>query len=369
VALSPFLVGLPRRVVALVLLQKTRGDEMSVVIDGQERKIGLALSGGGFRAAAFHLGVFRELQQRKLLKRLDLLTCVSGGSIAGGFLATHWDDPDVLEKLETYISTKSIAVGSVIGGLLSPFESRLDKLAETYDLDLFDGKTLSALRNGPRIYFNATNLATGNMFFFVAGKALAAGQDGGETMGEHESGTVSASDYLISRAVAASSAFPPVFPPLRLDADLYPNALTEYVTLTDGGVYDNLGVNPLLRVNRNTLDYCIVSDGGKPFAISKEPTEAGTIVLRQAIDILMEQVRGLQFARLQLAHEAKRGPKPLWFSIDSVRGQAQDGDATFASLVDTNLKALGKDEMIVLQRHGRALVSARITEFASELKK
>lgn len=340
---------------------------MSIAVDGQEKKIGLALSGGGFRAAAFHLGVFRELKDRNLLSKLDLLTCVSGGSIAGGFLAAHWGAADVLDNLEEYLSTKSIAVASVIGGLLSPFESRLEKLAETYDRDLFGGRTLSALRDGPRIYFNSTNLATGNMFFFLAGRSLANGQNADELMGEHESGTVSASDYPISRAVAASSAFPPVFPPLRLNADLYPNALTEYVTLTDGGVYDNLGVNPLLRTKRNPLDYCIVSDGGKPFAISPEPTEAGTIVLRQSIDILMEQVRGLQFERLQLAYEAKKGPKPLWFSIDSVEGEARAGDATFASLIDTNLKALRKDEMSVLLRHGRALVSARLAEYAPEL--
>lgn len=340
---------------------------MSVMVDGTEKKIGLALSGGGFRAAAFHLGVFTELQSRRLLDKLDLISCVSGGSIAGAFLATHWGDPDVLSNLKQYLMTKSIAISSVVGGLLSPFETRLEKLAATYDRDLFSGKTLSSLRNGPRIYLNSTNLATGNMFFFVAGRALADGEDGGETIGEHESGTVAASDFLISRAVAASSAFPPVFPPLRIDADVYPNSLTDYVTLTDGGVYDNLGVNPLLRLKRNPLDYCIVSDGGLPFAVSSDPTESGTIVLKAAINILMEQVRGLQFARLQLSYEAKKGPKPLWFSIDSVHGEERDGDAAFASAISTDLKALSAPEMGVLIRHGRALVRARLTEYASEL--
>jgi len=63
---------------------------MSITIDGSEKKIGLALSGGGFRAAAFHLGVFRKLDELGLLAKIDLLTCVSGGSIAGGFLALNW---------------------------------------------------------------------------------------------------------------------------------------------------------------------------------------------------------------------------------------------------------------------------------------
>ena len=340
---------------------------MAVNIGGVDKKLGLALSGGGFRAAAFHLGTFTALQDLQLLDKVDLISCVSGGSIAGAYLALNWGKPDVLGGLADYLSTKSIAVASVIGGLLDPFETRLQKLAATYDRDLFEGRTLSALRNGPRTYFNATNLATGNMFFFVAGKALADAEDGGETIGEHESGTVSASDYPISLAVAASSAFPPVFPPLRLGADVYPNRLSEYVTLTDGGVYDNLGVNPLLRSRRNPLDFCIVSDGGKPFTIASQPTESGAIVLQEAINILMEQVRGLQFDRLQLSYEAKKGPKPLWFSIDSVEGEERPGDAAFASLVSTNLKRLEAAELEVLVRHGKALTKARITRYAPEL--
>ncbi|MET0093713.1 MAG: patatin-like phospholipase family protein, partial [Sedimenticola sp.] len=72
---------------------------MTIMIDGKEKRIGLALSGGGFRAAAFHLGVFRKLKELGLLWKLDLLTCVSGGSIAGSFLACHWGDDDALDQL------------------------------------------------------------------------------------------------------------------------------------------------------------------------------------------------------------------------------------------------------------------------------
>lgn len=335
---------------------------MSFKINGAEKRIGLALSGGGFRAAAFHLGVMRKLKALGLLDKLDLISCVSGGSIAGAMLATNWGDATALDKLETYLRTKSIAVASVIGGVLDPFESRLDKLAGTYDRDLYHGKTLSNLRAGPRIYFNSTNLATGNMFFFVAG----GGKD--EEMGEHELGVVPAPTFPISRAVAASSAFPPVFPPMRLDAAFYgPAAKVEYVTLTDGGVYDNMGVNPLLRVERNPIDYMIVSDGGKPFAIQDSPTESGAIVLKASLDIMMEQIRGLEFDRIEHRHLAGKGARPLWFSIDSREGEEQAGDASAASSVSTNLKKLSDDEMRVLMRHGAALLASRIARYAPEL--
>ncbi len=334
---------------------------MAITIDGASKRIGLTLSGGGFRAAAFHLGVFRALKQRNLLDKIDLISCVSGGSIAGAFLALNWHDAQVLEKLENYLATRSIAVGSVIGGVLDPFHSRLDKLAATYDRDLFQGKTLDQLSGGPRLYLNATNLATGNMFFFVAG--------GGKPceMGEHELGVVAAPGFPIAHAVAASSAFPPVFPPLRLDAATYaPAVRCDYVTLSDGGVYDNLGINPGLS-KQNPLDYLIVSDGGKPYEIKVDPTESSALVLKEGLDIMMEQIRGLQFDRIEHRHKAGAGPRPLWFSIDSVEGEQQPGDATFASAIGTNLKALNAAERDVLGRHGGALLAARLQRYAPEL--
>ena len=334
---------------------------MAITINGQKRRVGLALSGGGFRAAAFHLGGMRKLQSLGLFSSIDLLSCVSGGSIAGAFVALHWGSATVLDALENYLATRSIAVSSVIGGILDPFESRLDKLAKTYDRDLFQGARLSALRSGPRVYINATNLSTGNMFFFVAGGA------GPEEMGEHELGVVPSPDFSLARAVAASSAFPPVFPPLRLESPEYaPAAQVDYVTLTDGGIYDNMGVNPALRT-RNALDYLIVSDGGKPFANTEQPTESGGMVLKEALGIMMEQIRGLEFDRMEHRHKAGAGPRPLWFSIDSVIGQAQPGDAQFASSISTNLSALNAAERAVLVRHGGTLVEARIQAYAPEL--
>jgi NTE family protein len=167
--------------------------------------------------------------------------------------------------------------------------------------------------------------------------------------------------------VAASSAFPPVFPPLRLSADEYPPAdRCDYITLSDGGIYDNLGINPALRT-RNELDYLIVSDGGKPYSIRIEPTESGTAVLKEGLDIMMEQIRGLEFDRIQHRHLAGKGPRPLWFSIDSREGEEQEGDADFASMIGTNLKALNRAERAVLSRHGAALLASRIQTYAPEL--
>ena len=127
-----------------------------------------------------------------------------------------------------------------------------------------------------------------------------------------------------------------------------------------------MGVNPTLRA-RNALDYLIVSDGGKPFANDAQPTESGAMVLKAALDIMMEQIRGLEFDRMEHRHKAGLGPKSMWFSIDSVVGQAQDGDAQFASSITTNLMALNAAQRAVLIRHGGALVESRIRGYAPEL--
>jgi NTE family protein len=331
---------------------------MAIEIGGVKKRIGLALSGGGFRAAAFHLGVFRRLLARGWLWDLDVISCVSGGSIAGGFLASRWRKETALDELDLYLKTRSVAVSSAIGGVIDPFHTRLEILARSYDEHLFHGQKLSDLSGGPRLYLNATNLATGNLFSFVTGGGAST------EIGEYELGFHTA-DYSVALAVAASSSFPPIFPPLRVDAAAYPSAGVDYVTLTDGGVYDNLGVNPLVS-DRNALDYAIVSDGGKPFAITEAPTESGAIVLREAISILMEQVRGLQFRNLKL-RALSNGLKPLWFSIDSTFGEAVPGDARFASSIDTNLRRLDDDERRVLARHAAALLDHRIANYAPEL--
>src|SRR5215510_11327882 len=55
------------------------------------KKIGLALSGGGFRATLYHLGLVRFLRDAGLLRQVTHITSVSGGSIIAAHLALNWD--------------------------------------------------------------------------------------------------------------------------------------------------------------------------------------------------------------------------------------------------------------------------------------
>src|SRR5689334_5564195 len=54
------------------------------------KKLGLALSGGGFRATLYHLGLIRFLRDAGILPMVTHITSVSGGSIMAAHLVLHW---------------------------------------------------------------------------------------------------------------------------------------------------------------------------------------------------------------------------------------------------------------------------------------
>ena len=61
-------------------------------------RIGLSLSGGGYRATAFHLGTLKKLRDLEKIDRIDVLSTISGGSIAGAAYITQKDDFDNFYK-------------------------------------------------------------------------------------------------------------------------------------------------------------------------------------------------------------------------------------------------------------------------------
>jgi NTE family protein len=86
--------------------------------EGTENLIGLAMSGGGFRATLFHLGALIRLNEFGYLPKLDRISSVSGGSITNGLLAVCW-------KRLSFNPTTSIVSNfdNLIVGPLSNFSS------------------------------------------------------------------------------------------------------------------------------------------------------------------------------------------------------------------------------------------------------
>ena len=187
-----------------------------MALDG--KTLGLALSGGGYRATLFGLGSLTRLNDAGLLGRLDLITSVSGGSILAGILAQRWHQLDFLDgraaNFEPIVArqvldfcNRSIDIGAGLKGLVNPFKSAGKYLIDCYDKHQFRGLSLKdipkpGMPGNPTFIFYATSLQTGRSFRFRQ-----------DYIADWKLGQSTHTDLPLALAVAASRAFPPLFSP------------------------------------------------------------------------------------------------------------------------------------------------------------
>ena len=243
----------------------------------------VAFSGGGSRASAFAYGVLQELAatgvktaqgSRSLLREVDMISSVSGGSFTSAYYGLHGEqiftdfEPQFLRQDVEGVLFRKLFNPLNWVRLLSRSYGRSDLAAEYYDKILFNGATFADLQrpDAPLIDINATDLATGNRFPFIQWTFDMICADFGA--------------YPLSRAVAASSAVPVVLSPITLEnfagscgyqspawvAETGKNeALTPrkiearrfqsyldrhqrpWLHLVDGGIADNLGLRAFYR--------------------------------------------------------------------------------------------------------------------------
>ncbi|MBR0716425.1 patatin-like phospholipase family protein [Bradyrhizobium liaoningense] len=274
-----------------------------------EDGIGLCLSGGGFRAMLFHLGAFVRMNELGLLAKLDRVASVSGGSLAAGALAVAWDQltfdqtgvaTNLIERVAEPIlnlSSKYVDIPAIALGFL-PFVHASELAALAYDHWLFRGKTLQDLPTNPRFSFTATSLQSGVLWRFARDYAA-----------DYRVGMWRNPSLRIASVVAASAAFPPYLSPAYIDvppgavrpesgADLHREPYTTRLCLTDGGVYDNLGLEPIWKRYKTIL----VSDGGAIIPPSIAPrtnwlslaVRASNIALQQGVNMRRRVLFGLE---------------------------------------------------------------------------
>ena len=277
--------------------------------DTPDDVIGLCLSGGGYRAMLFHAGAVWRLNEAGLLKDLKRVSSVSGGSILAATLGLHWEgltwDDGVAANLEQEVVSpvralahETIDSSSVAEGLL-PFTSVGKRVAHAYREHLFGEATLQELpddessdeeERGPRFVICATNLESGVLFRFSR-----------PYVADYRVGTVPEPEVELADAVAASSAFPPVLSPFEIDLreanwetvegnDLFEPQWRGEIKLSDGGVYDNLGLETVWKRCATVL----VSDGGGQAPDDPDPPGDW---LRQGLRVLKvidNQVRALR---------------------------------------------------------------------------
>lgn len=243
---------------------------------GAGRRLGLALSGGGFRAAAFHLGVLRGLHSLGLLGRVEVVSAVSGGALlAAAWVARGRDDfPAFSERMRSFLSgdlkrrvlLAALRPDRLARLALDPAYSLTEILTEVVDRELLFGATLGSLRDArPRLVVNATCLNHGTGWRFTPRRM------GDWRLATEDARTLGA--FPLARAVAASAAFPGGFAPLVLRGRRYFAAshhAPREVLLSDGGIDDNLGVQALAAEECQDI---LVSDGSFPFADDPRPLD------------------------------------------------------------------------------------------------
>src|SRR5690554_290073 len=249
---------------------------------GRREGTALCLSGGGYRAALFHLGALLRLHETGWLGQVRLFSSVSGGSIVSAWLATRfmagrsgpgetfadWCQQidfraEVVEPFRAFAGD-DIRTWPVLSTL--PYNwfrpsHRVRKLEDAFARHL-GGATLPDLPADPAFVFCASDLTFGVNWEFSR-----------QRVGDYMAGYLrEARSIRLARAVAASSSFPPVFGPVRFPARARDfsggnyrgkdgDELRAQIDLTDGGIYDNLAMEPALKHHRTVL----VSDAGAPF--------------------------------------------------------------------------------------------------------
>jgi NTE family protein len=354
----------------------------------KRRGIGLCLSGGGFRATLFHLGAIQRLFELGIATRpdFDTVASVSGGSLT----SAQWAIADAQAKAENRsvdfardiarplqaLTSRDLRTGALAQKFLLPWNwfrggFVIDSMVDRFETAFGKG-TLNLLPDHPRFVFCATDMAFGASFIFDR-----------DRVGSYLAGYAPPEGFTLAQAVAASACFPPLFGPMRIDraterfkggrapgvsADARRQILQD-LRVTDGGVYDNMGLEPVWKSHRVVL----VSDAGG--LMDAEADKSWTWRIQRYQSIQECQARGVR-KRFLISGFTQGTIKGAYIGVGSstARYAAARGPGYSKGFANdvirnirTDLDAFGEVEQAVLMNHGYALIDAAIRTHAPEL--
>ena len=355
-------------------------------------RVALALSGGGIRAAVFHCGVLQRLALEGLLESTTFVSTVSGGSLVVGLILcqnTHrWPTSDeflntVLPRVRERLTTATLQWSYVWRVIALPWRlarGRAHILGKQLETQWGIRGSMQDIGAMPRWIVNATCYETGKNWRFSQPR-----------MGDYITQYVLEPTTPIADAIAASAAVPGLIGPLAIRSTEYEwhrykdDQLVRATTpakryeLWDGGVYDNLGTEPLFKPGggfRDGFDFLLVSDGSSPLSLDPRTLQRmlkpGHRALR-LVDVATEQVRALR-ARSLIAEFQRFPDAGVYLRIgntvqDIYRAVDKDAppgnhlsptEAAWAKNFKTTLRRLSRKEFDLLMRHGFEVASATI---------
>ena len=376
-------------------------------MEENKKLFGLCLSGGGFRATLYHLGVIKFLRDAGALKDVTHIFSVSGGSILAAHLVLNWEkytgsDDDfeemagqVVQLARSDVRGKVIRkwilswlllvirpliwllrrfnllkkpdwrITTLLGSVYSKFYQYKNEHGRWEEAKLTDFKGKTSPR--PDIHILSTSVTTGRLCSFD-NVGITLMNEAKENKNERNK-RIETDRFPVSMAVAASSAFPPVFSPVAVTKEMlqaiendFPH--TEY--LTDGGVYDNLGIRRLLlqeEEESQKFGQIFLSDAGSAFDSKlNEPFSFILSLSIRASNLLMMRVGNLEYlglkkitpndtkvaiCRIQDKIIAADEKKNIKHSLDKDTQRALEG-------IRTDLNTFNSWEINVLTQHGYA---------------
>jgi predicted acylesterase/phospholipase RssA len=269
-----------------------QADKKNESIFSPFEKIGLSLSGGGYRAALYHLGSLSYLNKitynrKPLLEKVKIISTVSGGTITGVVYAKHlvkYKKNFEFEKFYKFLKSKIFTLDLVSDSLSNlkdnskfknPSKSKnvINAFAELYDEHFTQGETFQIFDELPDtdlegLTVNSTEFKYGLNFRFVDTGPKSKRLFGNKMLRVNR--TI-AKEVKLADAIAASSCFPGGFEPIIWPTDFkHENSLKlneakniEQVGLMDGGIYDNQGISALIAIK--DLSMIIISDVCSPY--------------------------------------------------------------------------------------------------------
>lgn len=362
---------------------------ISSYLPDKEKRKGNAfcMSGGGYRAALFHLGALRRLNELGLLSQIDTFTSVSGGSIMAAQLATFLTrakrepgkpvegfDAGVAGPMREFAG-KDVRTGAALARLkprnwFTP-GAQSEALAAAYEQGPAPGK-LDDLADSPRFVFLASDMRFRDQWVFDTGL---------RRVGSRSAGYGPLGKWTLSQAVAASSCVPGAFSVVHAEQDpsslaggTYSepdrNELVRKIDLSDGGMFDNLGVEPVWQNHAVVL----VSDAAPSF--KPEPDvgwlwsalRQGVILLEQATEVrkrwlvsgfINREFDGAYWGIASKPSSYELEPKPTAYSEDLIRD--------FIAPVRIDLDVFSPGEIGVLENHGYLMAEIALRRHAKDL--